>query len=204
MQDQSQRIEVRASAILTSSYVAGTILTDRQRYSDLILLANFTKGSLNSGEIKVEMADKVYYSLAYDGQSANFTAGKIVTGASSGAKGTIITDTDGGATGTLVIDRINNIDFLDNEAITDDNGTPGAAVVNGTLSVSDYTFYQTTAEVPVAATPDNATSLNTYILLASGKYRIVIPDTDKYVRISAIGNGTATSSLLSIEAISRN
>ncbi len=70
--------------------------------------------------------------LAYDTQTANFTAGTILTGASSGAKARIQDDTDGGATGTLVLIDIEG-EFVDNEIITDDNGTPGSAKVNGAL-----------------------------------------------------------------------
>lgn len=69
--------------------------------------------------------------LMYDAQTANFTVGKTVTGGTSGATAYILGDTDGGSTGVL---RLTNIvgTFQDNEAITDDNSTPGAAVVNGT------------------------------------------------------------------------
>lgn len=71
---------------------------------------------------------KTMRSLAYDGQSGNFTAGQVVTGGTSGAVGTIVSDTDAGATGTLIIKDITGT-FVDNEAITDP--ITGAAVVNG-------------------------------------------------------------------------
>jgi hypothetical protein len=71
--------------------------------------------------------------LAYDNQTANFTAGATLTGASSGATARIQADSDSGATGTLtLIDIVGEFD--NNETITDDNGTPGSALANGTLS----------------------------------------------------------------------
>ena len=45
---------VRASAVLTGSYVAGTVITTGDRFNQLIILWSFTKGSLTSGELKVE------------------------------------------------------------------------------------------------------------------------------------------------------
>lgn len=68
--------------------------------------------------------------LAYDTQTANFTVGDIVTGATSGAKGRIIADTDGGATGTLTLQDITGA-FIDDETITTSGG--GSAKVNGAL-----------------------------------------------------------------------
>lgn len=71
--------------------------------------------------------------LAYDTQTANFTAGATITGASSGATARIQADSDSGTTGTLTLTDISG-EFIDNEIITDDNGTPGSATANGTLS----------------------------------------------------------------------
>jgi hypothetical protein len=70
--------------------------------------------------------------LAYDTQTANFTAGTTLTGASSGATARIQADSDSGATGTLTLSDIVG-EFIDNEIITDNNGSPGSATVNGTL-----------------------------------------------------------------------
>lgn len=74
--------------------------------------------------------------LAYDTQTANFTAGKVLTGATSGATARIQSDSDSGTTGTLTLIDIQG-EFLDNEIITDDNGTPGSATVNGTLTAQN-------------------------------------------------------------------
>lgn len=75
-------------------------------------------------------------SLAYDGQTGNFTAGLKVTGGTSGATGYIVSDTDGGTTGTLVLKDVRGT-FADNEALTDTS--TGAAVVNGTLGLASLT-----------------------------------------------------------------
>ena len=68
--------------------------------------------------------------LAYDGQSANFTAGLKVTDGTSGATGYIESDTDGGTAGTLLLSNISGT-FGNDNAITD-SGT-GAATINGVL-----------------------------------------------------------------------
>jgi hypothetical protein len=184
---------VRTAAILTTSYVAGTILENTEIYDKLAIYADFTKGSLTTAEIKVEFAATLYYALGYDGQSANFTVGKTLTGASSGATAVIIADTDSGATGTLTIRKTNNLVFLDNETITDDNSTPGTAVANGVESVSSYTFYQETT---------SAEALKERAMSATGKYRFGLIDIrDRYIRISAKGTGTVDSSSLAISAI---
>lgn len=80
--------------------------------------------------------------LNYDTQTANFTEGAIVTGASSGASARIQNDSDSGTTGTLTLTDIVG-EFIDNEIITDDNGTPGSATVNGVLSHQNATIDST-------------------------------------------------------------
>lgn len=80
--------------------------------------------------------------LNYDTQTANFTAGTIVTGASSGATARIQADSDSGTTGTLTLVDIQG-EFIDNEIITDSNGTPGSATVNGTLNSQNATLDST-------------------------------------------------------------
>lgn len=72
--------------------------------------------------------------LAYDTQTGQFTAGNIVTGATSGASGRIVADADGGTTGTLTLQDVNG-DFVDNEIITD--GATGSATANGALTLSN-------------------------------------------------------------------
>lgn len=78
-------------------------------------------------------AYQVGAALVYKTQTANFTAGAIVTGASSHATARIQADADGGTTGTLTLTDISGT-FLNNEIITDNNGAPGSATVNGVLT----------------------------------------------------------------------
>lgn len=73
----------------------------------------------------------VLSTLAYDAQSANFTAGDILTGGTSAATATIVIDDDDGGTGTLTIRDIVGI-FVNDETITDVSG--GSATSNGVIS----------------------------------------------------------------------
>ena len=45
---------IRASLVLTDSYVAGTVLDLASKYDKIALLVDFTKGSLTTAEIKIE------------------------------------------------------------------------------------------------------------------------------------------------------
>jgi hypothetical protein len=87
---------------------------------------------------------RITRTLGYDAQTANFTAGLVVTGGTSGAKGVILEDADGGATGTLTLGDITGT-FADNENITDT--ATGSATVNGTLI---FTF-TSVADAPKAS-----------------------------------------------------
>lgn len=98
---------------------------DGDRYGDYFHVA--------SPEDKI---GQMSFTLDYDAQSANFTVGAKLTGGTSGATAIILEDSDGGATGTLTLGQITGT-FENNETITDDNGTPGSATVDGTLS---YTY----------------------------------------------------------------
>ncbi|WP_341702632.1 hypothetical protein [Ferrovibrio sp.] len=72
--------------------------------------------------------------LAYDAQTANFTVGATLTGATSGATARIIADSDSGTTGTLTLRDIVG-EFVDNEIITGSSG--GSATANGTLAAQN-------------------------------------------------------------------
>ncbi|MDP2620586.1 MAG: hypothetical protein Q8P46_10495, partial [Hyphomicrobiales bacterium] len=69
--------------------------------------------------------------LAYDNQTANFTAGAVLTGSTSGATARITADTDAGATGTVTLRDITG-EFVDDETITDSAG--GSALANGVMA----------------------------------------------------------------------
>ena len=95
--------------------------------------SHWTRGDVCGKKItscKMRFGYNPIQTLSYDGQSANFTAGKQLTGGTSEATATIVSDTDGGSTGTLVLSNITGT-FENNETITDDNSSPGSATVNG-------------------------------------------------------------------------
>lgn len=102
--------------------------------------------------------------LAYDARTAAFNLAATVTGGSSTATGRIIAiqEISASSTGILYLDRVSGT-FSDNEALTDNGGTPGGAtsnIPNGTTSdvgfattyLSDY-YDTTTATVEVKALP---------------------------------------------------
>ncbi len=96
--------------------------------------AYWTRGDVCGKRItscKMRFGYNPIQTLSYDAQSANFTAGKQLTGGTSGATATIVSDTDAGSTGTLTLSNITGT-FQNNETITDDNSSPGSATVNGT------------------------------------------------------------------------
>lgn len=68
----------------------------------------------------------------FDAQTANFTIGAVVTGATSAATGTIYKQQDAGATGTLFLRDVTG-NFQDNEIVA---GGGGSATVNGASIVS--------------------------------------------------------------------
>jgi hypothetical protein len=111
---------VRAAAILTNAYVAGTILTDCDSYNQLFVDCYFTIGSLTDAQIKIE--------FSYDG--TNYVQESF------------------------------------------------GAVSDGV----------------------ETESLGVHKLGATGNYAIAVPLVAKYVKISAIGTGTVTSSSLAISA----
>lgn len=74
---------------------------------------------------------KKSWSLAYDGGTAVFTAGKTLTGGTSHATATIIS-TGSAATGTLTLHTISGV-FQNNDVLSDNNGVPGAAVADGVV-----------------------------------------------------------------------
>lgn len=47
---------VRSAAALTTSYVAGAVLDLSSKYNKAVVLADFTKGSLTTAEIKIEFS----------------------------------------------------------------------------------------------------------------------------------------------------
>jgi hypothetical protein len=72
MQDY-QFHNVREDAILTTSYVAGTVIENIQLQNQLIVYVDFTKGSLTTAEIKIEFSHDGtdYYQETSDGSPSS-------------------------------------------------------------------------------------------------------------------------------------
>lgn len=88
------------------------------------------RNGVNTGFYHIAVsASRAGATLNYDTQTANFTAGNILTGATSGATARIKSDNDSGTTGVLLLQDIVGT-FVDNELITD--GAGGSATANGT------------------------------------------------------------------------
>lgn len=96
--------------------------------------------------------------LAYDAQTANFTAGQVVTGSTSGATATISSDADSGTTGILTITGASGV-FQDNEIITDPLG--GSATVNGLA-------YNASGHLVQFASNSTGSQVSVYIVNATG------------------------------------
>lgn len=90
------------------------------RYGDYYFVCN--------GKDKIH---RVSQTIGYDAQTANFTAGEVITGGTSGATATVLEDSDSGTSGTLTLGNIQGT-FVDDEAVTGSEG--GAADIDGTLS----------------------------------------------------------------------
>ncbi|MEI6420913.1 MAG: hypothetical protein WCP55_01765 [Lentisphaerota bacterium] len=89
------------------------------------------------------IGDKIHYisqTITYGTQTSNFTVGKTITGASSGATAIILTDVDGGATGTITLGSVVGI-FITGELITDDNAVVGSATTTSgmTYAITELT-----------------------------------------------------------------
>ncbi len=137
------------------------------------------------------------FTLDYDGQTANFTPGATVRGLTSMATGIIMEDTDGGATGTLELKKVFGA-FIDNEPLVDDNGTPGAAVVNGVLT-RVLTEGGVWASISATATDDDAAFINPDAGLSAGDERLrIVP---RRFRLKVTEGGTWTAARFSVDLV---
>lgn len=91
--------------------------------------------------------------LAYQNQTANFTLGDMITGATSGAKARVIADSDSGTTGTLTLKDITK-EFINGEIVAGAIG--GSAQVNGALAHQNAALLGSTTAV-IAAVEDDVT-----------------------------------------------
>lgn len=77
-------VSVRSAAILTTGYVAGTVIDEASHYNQCDLEIAFTKGSLTSLEIKIETSiDGVTYypetNASISGGTTTLTPGEYTT-----------------------------------------------------------------------------------------------------------------------------
>ena len=133
---------------------------------------------------------KKSWSLAYDAGSAVFTAGATLTGATSHATATIIS-TGSAASGVLTIHTITGV-FQNNEPLSDNNGTPGAATADGTVyETLDGYGQPTTATVTTSNVACRFVSPSKEFaggLLLESSPRVLFPST-----VSVIEGDTVTS-----------
>jgi hypothetical protein len=134
----------------------------------VILEAQCLGRARNAAERRAAMARAFAYragsSLAYDTQTGNFTTGRTLTGASSGATAIIQADSDSGATGTLTLVDIVGT-FVDNEIITD--GAGGSALVNGVISHANAALDGSGSNVELAG-GTNMSDFGTTAFVANG------------------------------------
>jgi len=67
---------IRADAILTTSYVAGTVIDDTEKVNQLMVYLKYTKGSLTSFQVKLEFSDD---GVTYYQQTAESLSGGVST-----------------------------------------------------------------------------------------------------------------------------
>ena len=112
----------------TTAWRSGDIPAGEVVFYHAVVLGNQRNGT-NTGEYWIATsAKRPGFTLAYDNQTANFTVGETLTGATSGATALITADSDSGTTGTLTLRAIIGT-FIDNEVITD--SATGSALANG-------------------------------------------------------------------------
>jgi len=78
-------------------------------------------------------------------------------------------------------------------------GSLDSASVKIEFSPDNSTYYQETASSISGTT--STLSLLEHTMSATGNYRIPVPIKDSYIKISALGTGTATNSTMTIDAI---
>lgn len=123
-------VGITTDASVTKAWSTGDLEPGQIVVLDVTAIGNSRNGNSRAIYRRFGRFWRGLSTLAYDGQTANFAPGSIVTGAVSGATARLVADADGGTTGTLSLRDITGA-FIDNEAITDTAG--GAALVNGAL-----------------------------------------------------------------------
>ena len=125
----------------------------------------FSLGDMPNGNYVLNYKDRVHiigedgilysssvprFFLDYDGQTAQFTEGTVLTGQNSNVKATILKDTNSDPTGTLELTGLSDSAFQDNETIIDTGG--GSAVANG---AGGYRVSWTENYITTPIDPDN-------------------------------------------------
>lgn len=123
----------------TGNFTKGQQITGSVSGAKATILDIDDQGTQGTLYIQSILPGPVTYALNFDTQTANFTVGATVTGATSAAHGVIQSQVDVGATGTLYLRTVVGT-FTAGEALTDPLG--GSAKVNGTISVSDAGLFQ--------------------------------------------------------------
>jgi hypothetical protein len=80
-------------------------------------------------------------------------------------------------------------------------GSLTSAEVKVEFSPDNTTYYQETAEKVDTATGIATDAVIEHQFTATGNYRLAIPCTDRYIKVSAKGTGTVTSSSMTINAV---
>lgn len=129
--DTGKTVGVTTDGTATKMWSTGLLEPGQMVMLDVSYIANGRNTNTKAKYRRIGTFRKPPSTLAYDGQTANFTVGLILTGDTSGATARIVADSDSGTTGTLTVRDIVG-EFLDNEVIRD--SATGVAQANGTLT----------------------------------------------------------------------
>jgi hypothetical protein len=106
---------------------------------DFMIAVNGTDSALVFNGTSWEVLDEATRKIAFDAQTANYTSGLTITGATSGATGVIVAVVDNGTTGTLRVKTVVGT-FVDNELITDSaTGSATANIPTGAVTIPAVT-----------------------------------------------------------------
>lgn len=136
----------------TKAWSTGPLAPGETVFLEAQVLANQANGIKTSEYWIATSGKRPGSTLGYYSQTANFTVGQFVTGATSGARGLITADSDSGTTGTLTLRTITGA-FVADEVITDPLG--GAAIASGPLTAQNAVLLGSVTAVR-AAREDNA------------------------------------------------
>jgi Ca2+-binding RTX toxin-like protein len=123
----------------TANFKVGTILTGATSGATARIVGDTDGGA--TGTLVLQNIVGIFQdneiitdnTLAFDGQTADFTVGTVLTGGTSLATALIVSVVDNGTTGTLTLQNITGT-FQDNEIITD--GGAGSALANGAIGLA--------------------------------------------------------------------